>query len=188
MAEINHQRFVLFTASRLCRDSPELRVRAVQDAGARVDARPDRGRHSGGEAGVLHQHLQRPSYPRECCLGWRPNKHVAKIQGRTNCTYCCTYLPAAYVVRQEGNVFTSVCFSVCPQERGTQVSVPRSLLQPLVPGLCRGRGNQPLVPGPFWGGVSLVLFWRVGGRDTHSAARAGLHPPPPTRTGYPYPY
>ena len=72
------------TASRLRRNSQELRVQAVQDVGARIDSRPDRGRHSGGETGVLHQHLQRPSHPRECFLGWRSNQHVAEIQGTTS--------------------------------------------------------------------------------------------------------
>ena len=84
MSEIKHQLYVSCTASRLRGDSQELRVQAVQDAGSRVDARPDRGRHASGETGVLHQHLQRPSHPRKCCLGWWPNQHVAEIQGTTS--------------------------------------------------------------------------------------------------------
>ena len=73
------------------------------------------------------------------------------------------FLPLAYLVRREGNVFTGVCISVCPQ------GVP--LLHPIILPLTGtmsllGRGTPVTGPGPFKGGNPMTgprsLPWRGG--------------------------
>ena len=76
-------------------------------------------------------------------LSWTWFSYVAAHHScHCGCIKSCSnpYLPPAYIVRREGNVFTSVC----PQEKGggTPASGSRSLLQLLVPGPLLGWGRR----------------------------------------------
>ncbi len=71
----------------LRRDRAFFGVRAVPEVDPGAGARPTGGRDARGDAGVLHQRVQRARHPREHRLGRGAKQHLEEIQGARTHTH-----------------------------------------------------------------------------------------------------